>query len=105
MIRRTIREWERIGYEKDGDMVKDIGRDYALTVLMLPMCENRPATIGSICRKRRYVETLPIGAAHSVLDTGDSHDEYFLMEDHQDNSLDGRYPWTSGGGRRFRPTI
>ena len=69
------------------------------------LCENRPATIGSICRKRRYVETLPIGAAHSVLDTGDSHGEYFLMEDHQDNSLDGRYPWTSGGGRRFRPTI
>ena len=75
----------------------------------LPLCENRVSSLGATCRKRRYIETLPGGAAHSILDMGDSAGDntpeivvpagaYFLLGDHRDISLDSRYPRTTGGG-------
>ena len=39
----------------------------------LPVCANRPSGIGEICRKRRYIETLPGNAPHAILDLGDGH--------------------------------
>ena len=36
----------------------------------LPQCENRPVKRGETCLKRRYIETLPGGLAHSILDLG-----------------------------------
>ncbi len=74
----------------------------------LPQCSNDAVGLGATCQKERFVETLPNGVSHSVLNIRNGPvddtplftvpaDNFFFMGDNRDNSQDSRVPVVSGG--------